>query len=1504
MSLTACIAKSLESTKGPQLAPEDVQMLPQIAAENVAKGMSQAKAELAAVDTMLELAEAAHEYLTDQLRAAGIKNTAWREFGYTPETASEEAMKAVAGVGVEEVGEVRPESQVPEGVDENETFNPGMTNDRRMEEILAAAEKDEVAKKAEAAAVEAVEAAKHKPINVENVRMTPREARRAALAGKIKMSAEKDATRKKGKISLKPKKAVAPTRVDEGAPKPLKGRVTRWSEGGDRTSVDQRRGQLTDKLSAFIDDEIAPWEFMDAHNMLAYLRDGLHDNDFYKRLTEVLLRLGITDVSVEIASAEDLAARDMPHATTGYYQPRRLAGNSNYTRLITLNENTLYTEDFLPTLLHELVHAVTMPALEQDNLVAAQLDELRGYAAEYLGSRNLIEPSDMLHDVYGLTSLPEFLSEALANSEFQNVLARIPYKGSGKQSVLSRLFDVIRNYLGLKPRDGTLLEEVLALTPDLFVDQKKALARLKSKRAMPAPYVSKDFPEVTKRIDVLKAQKKWYGPAQGGARGTVSARLAAGVNPAAALSITNAADYVFDTSGGAMDLRRMGQWGFRASLGWHTTDQIVRRFKGALEYLERYQTNLRKKTQIAREQQHKAEQINKLWRDLEKASPARAVETSKLMHDATLWDAHPDLAFYDPMNKHLPDTQQMRDTHKSLQARFNALGGDGRLVYRRVRNYFADQRNELRWASLTHLADVQGGESVLGKTLYGDIQLAKSTTDIEALDLSAVEDPEGFKSALRQVVSVTSVPGPYFPLRRFGDYVVEASKKAIKYPQIYQTRKEAWKAARDLRKDPTVKVTTRSVTGNKGGPYQNERLERSVEMFESLTEANRRAEELSAQGYNTRNKPNVVVSKKIDWTMPPGSQGQVLLAQASRKLGQDTAEFKAINTAFIELMVENSMRKSDLPRRKIKGASVDMRRAFAERAYAGSWALADIETSMKSSEVTKGLREGAQGDVRLGDVVAELTLRDNKGLEERRVSAVDRVLSKTGFIWYLASPSYTMVNLSQVPLVAMPYLSGKFGTSKAAVAVFEAYGRLTKAAAKELASTKFGWSGTAENVIDVLKAQLDIGARDMVETLTNRGIIDATFVQELYETSRGVSPGKVGEVANRVMDIARTAPQTAEILNRVVVASAAYKLARDKGSTQEAAIEAASEAVLITQFDYSDMNKPRNFKRFPGARALMMFKMYAQGMYALLAMNSVKGLNLKNTQEAKEARKILGGLIFTHSMAAGVLGGVFMEPVRVLIWVAEKMFEDEDEPWDLDDAVTQFIYDLTGSVAAAEVITRGLPRSIGFDMAGRVGLDNLAFMGLEEGRTSSDTFWNIVEAAGGPMLAVGHNMFRGADYLSKGEYLKAVQNMTPKFIRDGLKTVGLAKDGLVDFNGNEIANPSKFNGADYLMQVMGFTPGEVTRTYEGRRAQTNAEVKLRDRSKKLKQQWRRMEPKDRIAFFRDEIAPFNRAHPESAITITALRESLRQQKRREAGTKAGRYTDVEEIKRISKAYGG
>ena len=1328
----------------------------------------------------------------------------------------------------------------------------------------------------------------------------------------------KAAERRKGKLSLKKKpeakpaapKAMALKRkpvVEPEAPPPQPPEEVRKE---DATRVRQTEtaaiSQIDEDLRADILDaretaagvmelELGIGETnsgeTNSGDLLRAIQAELDPEDSFSVLANKLARTAAGNIPVEMLTTSQ--ADVVMNGATGMYRSFT-DPQGNRVRRIALNEGVVGDRVGVKVFLHELVHAATAEGTTTDNKLALELNRLRRRTR-----RHLQEIGDTAAlDAYGFTNVDEFIAEAMTNADFQRILAGVPTKNN--RNLWHEFVAAIARFLGIEPENESALSEVLSLAPDLFMTEEQVAEA----GARPRRFIS--------NIKEEKIAPPTESEMAGWMLGDYSSRelmdRTRAVNTSKKLGNTLTGEItgkIYDATKGRLDIDQARRSGTQIGLGFHTLDQIIRRFKdrfqdGSANSLTGYQSVVRKKNQYARENQQKAERLNEKWRQYEKRGPKNAETLGKFMHDATMSDIHPDLPFNHPKNAHLAKRKGAKDQHRRMQKRFNDLPAGGRGIYRAAAKFYRDQRNDLRRATVEHIARSWNLDKVLPPAAYNQLKNIEQPADVDTIDFSALEEQEDkVKDSLKSAVNLTSVKGPYFPLRRFGKWVVEGNKEGEQIGKNHAKREEAWKAARRLRADnPTDRIRTRKA---KDGTYYNERVTRNVKMFDSVTEAERWANKLQDEGYRGRTGGAVPVSLKEDWNMPPGSNAGVLLSQAKRKVeGNKTLE-ASLDTAFLELLLENNMRKSENPRKKIAGASYDMRRAFAERAYAGSWGIADIQTALDHHDAMNEMRKRTRDDARLGEVLQELRLRDEKSLGDRRISKAESFISQFGFVNYLFSPSYTMINLTQVPLVAAPYLNARYG-ARSMSELMKAYRGVAGAGGNELRRVRFGAKGAPVNALDAMMGQLDKGERQAIETLSERGIIDATFMQELYKTSQGAGESLVW---NKIMDLARTMPQVAEVLNRIVVARAAYNLEMRKSKSQAKAEEAASEAVLQTQFDYTDQNKPRYFKFFPGARAIMMFKMYAQGMYALIGSAAYQGrIGAPRSEQRAIARKTLAGLIATHSLTAGALGGVFMEPVRALISAAQYLFEDDDEPWDLDDAVTQAIFDMTGSAAATELITRGVPRAAGIDLFGRVGLNNMAFMGGREARSYQEKYRNFLVALGGPIAGAGDNIALGMQYLSRGEMRRGFEAISPKLVRDALKTWRIADEGLLDYNGDIIAGKQDFNTGDYISQALGIQPATMARTYEARTAQKGRETKLRDRRKKLMMQWRRKDPKERAAFFRSTIMAYNRKNPEFRIEPGQLLRSIGEQRRREAQTRAGAFTEKAAIRRIGEAYGG
>jgi hypothetical protein len=962
---------------------------------------------------------------------------------------------------------------------------------------------------------------------------------------------------------------------------------------------------------------------------------------------------------------------------------------------------------------------------------------------------------------------------------------------------------------------------------------------------------------------------------------------------------------------GKFNLTDLRQQSFRGVLNVSTTDQIIRRFRSAFagrdkNPLVQYDLAKGMKLRVATQGHEKGERINQARREFERKQPGKATLTYRLMLDATEKDTHPDIGFFDKANEHLwrdpatgrrkplKDVKRERGIHRALSKAYQDIGPQGRKLYQDMRKYLQDQRAEKRAAGLQMILDVHGGREAFGDAAYDEVLAAKTPKDIDTIEFEDVKDANGrIRDAMTNIVSLTSVKGPYFPLRRFGDYVVEGNKETQGVTGPFGTREEALKSAQEQREQD---FTSKFVTADRDGNWYVDKKQRVVTMHESKKDADNMVTHLEGEEFSGVNGADLTVSKKRDWAQAGMDKALgPAFGQALSKFKTGTAEYRALETALIELLVENSERKSELRRKGVEGASEDMGRVFAERAYAGSWSLADIKTAAPLRAAYSEMDRRAIGNLDLLEVVQKLRNRDSQDLKNRTITKIESGVTKLGFLWYLFSPAYSIYNATQPAMVTQPVLASKFGQAKATAALFRSYQGVLKAAAKEVAQVKGGVTGDAENVLDRVMEQLAPDERRAIQELVERKIIDATLVQNLFESSQGGADNLATRGWEKTMDVARTVPQAVEVVNRVVTARAAYALAIDANMSHEAAVDYAADTVRRSQFEYSDQNKPPLF-RYPGARVIMMFKMFGQGMTALLAGSIYNAAKGKTKRSRREGRKLLTGLLINHTLAAGVAGGLLLEPIRLLMWMIEGLADDEDDPLDLEHMINEQLVSLGTAMVGEELGPKlgsamwgGLPRLAGVDMLPNVGLNNLLWMGGRESRTYREAWANNLASAGGPVVAAGLNMASAMDELVRGEPQKAFEKAMPKLIKSLSQAQRFSDEGVTSFTGDVILQPDDFDSLDAFYRGIGISPAVVSRTYEGRTAQQSRMTKLRDRRRNLMMQFRRSD--NPVEFFQNEIMEFNYANPQQMIMPKDLYSSMQDQAMREAMMRAGYPSD-------------
>jgi hypothetical protein len=1232
----------------------------------------------------------------------------------------------------------------------------------------------------------------------------------------------------------------------------------------------------------------------------------------YKSLLSTLSHVGVPDAIFDWDS--DMGPHAF-HGLTGRTQPDD-QGFYHTAKPHVVIGTGVPADQLVRVIVHETIHHYAVLATTQNSAATVYLDELRIRALEAIEEAGVFgdaaaTTAQLKGYLYGLTNVDEFLAEAFSNPMFQDLLRHIPADPTplfGKQpSTMKSLWDnflgILKKTLGMPAIKNSVLDEVISHGTTLFHD--------------PAMYTEDGgaFVGMNNRMQVISDDKEFMGmrevtrdgkttqrehvqfvqqiednavaalgeQSRGFARGAADAYL--GKDPILTNNLRNGSPAAQERLANSWatkfkaPLKTTRMWAAKVSLGMQTMDQINRNydrmFKGKLSA---YNKIMRQRNRIAQRWQNRGAAIDELAIKVEKAGNDERY--GEFVTDVSMAEVHPDYDWkYQKMKFNRRERPAAEKRWKEMNRRWRKeLSRAERELFKAQRDFFAAQRKELTDSSLKNLAlSMPGINESLALDVYkavkraGSVEALQNGTDDVA---AALQQHDHVAKSMEKVLRAGKVRGAYFPLRRFGDFVV--SYKRNRDLGTFRTRKDANAALADWRAEHPGNVANSktAIKKNAAGQYTVAVTEEGVEFFENEAEADASLAELHSKGWKTPTG----VTRKENWGGKFDVGSTIILNQAKKKFGDMTVEeaerFQSIlDSAFIELLAESNVRKSELQRKNTRGASTDARRVFAERVFAGSYALADMEMIFDQTKAMQALRDASRSstdtgnNVKRGYIVEELALRESHTVNDRTANPIADWVAQLGFLGFLAGPSYPVINATQPFLVGLPWLGARYGF-KATPALMANFESMLAQVSKEIVDSRAGVKRNphqaVQNVINALEKEGRGGTADALRAMRDMGVMDSTFIDAISEAAKAK---QYNPSSWTIFKFAASFPKVVEVLNRSVMAATAYELEMKKSGDKAKATEVAGEAILQTQFDYSDFNKPRYFKG-KVTRPLLLFKMYPQGIYALLASSVKQMTNGQSLEVRKQGFNTLLGLAAAHTVVGGALGGIFMEPVRALLAAMEGLFGDEDDeeyfPFfdkqQFDINMRQFAYDFLGDKKLAEVVMRGLPRAVGVDLSQRVGLHNLMLMGLQDKGQGDNLVFKTVEALGGAPVAALMSWDRARRYIMSGQYQRGIEAGAPKAIRDVMGTIRLANDGLQDFKGKTFARPEQFDAWDYFIKVGGFAPSEVSELYSKRYAQKNYERKMNDRRNLLIDEWIRgtATPAD--------ILKWNAKHPDWFIT--------------------------------------
>lgn len=623
---------------------------------------------------------------------------------------------------------------------------------------------------------------------------------------------------------------------------------------------------------------------------------------------------------------------------------------------------------------------------------------------------------------------------------------------------------------------------------------------------------------------------------------------------------------------------------------------------------------------------------------------------------------------------------------------------------------------------------------------------------------------------------------------------------------------------------------------------------------------------------------------------------------------QDMDAFKdSIFQMYLQTLPEGDMRRRFLTVKYKTGWSTDALRNFVVSQNAAASQLARLGNGYKIRNAVGELEdllksrstdEGDDAPVErlpnielLEPIVTELKLR---ALEEitpnySKAGEIDwdklgALGTKTVFIMMMTSPKTAIIQLTQLPLVGMPVLSGRFGAAKS-------IGMMNKYMGNFLTLKQFSFTHkdrdgeviTRTGDISMRESRYikDLEASDPVRHAAMlqawnyaniRNTFMSTFSGDLNDRTRqsttefGVGQAlKQGRYASALSQGVRStfnfmgaAFQMTERASRELMYMASFELAYDKklasGMRPDAAVEAASkEAAKLTNealFNYTYYNRPRIAKQSLW-RIPFQFQMFPMQMTSYLVRNFLGMMPMLNEKaERKEAANKFFGTMLMTGMVAGVpgMGLIYMSTAAVAQAVLgawkEANGEDDDDPTNVLSGVdldtwfrSYFIPEMFGAGS-------GVAQSLGLSPEDAAMLARMWEFGPVGALTDlsiqpstsisslwfsqdlrSDTLLGKTQEAFfntllGPAGGLVRNAATAVDYMQQGDGARAAEYVVPAFFRGAITAQRLDREGLVTKSGVPVMPPEFYSFAKLAAQTAGFGSTEA---YQAQRE--NVEIK-------------------------------------------------------------------------------
>jgi hypothetical protein len=499
-----------------------------------------------------------------------------------------------------------------------------------------------------------------------------------------------------------------------------------------------------------------------------------------------------------------------------------------------------------------------------------------------------------------------------------------------------------------------------------------------------------------------------------------------------------------------------------------------------------------------------------------------------------------------------------------------------------------------------------------------------------------------------------------------------------------------------------------------------------------------------------------------------------------------------------------------------EGASIDVVRGYGDTMLKGVRKVNALEyLPQVQNAIDEIIKERGTG---LSQAIRdEIIRRNNTGFMQNPSYGKMTSFFATGAysLFLLGNASSALINTSAILLLTYPRLASRYGFTEA--------NKVLMSAMQEALPSFRPKNQRQESLIEY-KWQSDPKYKALYDGLMEKAQLEHTLSREILEGSKQ-STADFNSNSARFMNLLSMPFSGAEKYSRATTAIATYNLAKANGKTEAQAVEEAVNEVMDVHTSGLAAEGP-SLMQHPAGRVMFTFKSFIWNSANVIGMTMYNSVASEDAATRSMARKQVLGIYAVSAALGGINGLPFFGAAATFANILEALnpFDDDDEPFNAKEEVRAVTNDF--------LFKGPLNYLTNLEISNRVGLAN--GMLFREDPYSVEERGYLMTAliqATGPVGSYAFNLENAMGLLREGEYLRFTEAMSPSALRNMLKGARYIKEGARTRSGEEI--DTDINAYNLFMQVLGFSPADISNAYENRSMALNYQAKVRARRKNI-----------------------------------------------------------------------